>query len=199
MLCLNSIITAGEPIEVEVSHTWVFNDQNAARDHSVKDAEVSVFANGLLVGPDYIPKEGDEIHISARSAKYGSAEATVTVPIAVPIEKIECRPTVINAYRYGDKPMNGYVDFNLHVALSIKDNAEIEDYFNMKFDYTGQVTDNKLIEGAWYEYTNYVSFSLGSFDEKAEPIFKEHIGAFESIMGSDDEIMSIFSDRQFAG
>ena len=89
VLCINSLITAGEPIEVEVSHTWVYNDKAAALDHSVDDAEVDIFANGRLVRPDYIPREGDEIHIAAHSAKYGMAEATVTVPIAMPIDMVD--------------------------------------------------------------------------------------------------------------
>ncbi len=27
VLCMNALITAGEPIEVEITHTWMFNDK----------------------------------------------------------------------------------------------------------------------------------------------------------------------------
>ena len=29
VLCMNALITAGEPIEVEITHTWMFNDKAA--------------------------------------------------------------------------------------------------------------------------------------------------------------------------
>lgn len=41
---------------------------------------------------------------------------------------------------------------------------------------------------------------MGSFDFDAEPIFKEHIGVFESVMGADLYTYFLyFSDRQFSG
>ena len=61
VLCLNSLITAGEPIEVRVTHTWRFNDEKSERNHEVADAVVTVFANEKVVGPDYPAKEGDRI------------------------------------------------------------------------------------------------------------------------------------------
>lgn len=84
VLCLNSIITAGEPIEVKVSRTWLYNDTNAQRDHSVHDATVTILANGKIVGPDYLPAEGDRIGIVAESPTYGCASAEVIVPLPHP-------------------------------------------------------------------------------------------------------------------
>lgn len=198
VLCLNSIITAGEPIELEVSHTWKFNDRSSNRDHLVKDAEVNIFANGRLVRPDYIPKEGDEIHISAESAKYGKAEATVIVPFAIPIEKVEFTPTVLNVWKGEETTMNGGIDFNLHVALSIKDNRQTEDYFKWQYNYSNPTIDDEPSD-EWDNSLYRVTFRTGSFDAEAEPIFKEHVGVFESIMGDDDDSFMFFSDRQFSG
>ncbi|MDE6134203.1 MAG: DUF4249 domain-containing protein, partial [Muribaculaceae bacterium] len=71
VLCLNSLITAGEHIEVEVTHTWLFNDEKTERNHDVKDAVVTILVNEMIVGSDYLPKEGDKIRIVAESPTYG--------------------------------------------------------------------------------------------------------------------------------
>ena len=43
-------------------------------------------------------------------------------------------------------------------------------------------------------------FFVGQFEYDAEPIFKEHIGVFETIMGNDEATSFVFfTDRQFAG
>ena len=42
VLCMNSLITAGQPIEVELSRTWVYNDPTSQNDHSVKNASVHI-------------------------------------------------------------------------------------------------------------------------------------------------------------
>ena len=45
VLCLNSLITAGEPIYVTVTHTWLYTDESSRKDHSVKDAVLSIYVN----------------------------------------------------------------------------------------------------------------------------------------------------------
>ncbi|MDE6291095.1 MAG: DUF4249 domain-containing protein, partial [Muribaculaceae bacterium] len=96
--CLNSLITAGSPIEVNVSRTWVYTDQAGEKDHSVDDATVRIYANGDLVDFGYIPEEGDNIRIHASSVRYGEAEAEVTVPVATPVSDVEFTDKVISLW-----------------------------------------------------------------------------------------------------
>ena len=72
---MNSLITAGEPIEVSVTRTWIYTDIGAERDHSVKDAKVSIYVNGELRDASYIPQEGDRIRLVAESPGFAPAEA----------------------------------------------------------------------------------------------------------------------------
>ena len=75
VLCINALITAGEPFDVQMTHTWRYD--NPGTDHSVNDAQVSIYANGNPVGRDYVANEGDVIRIAATSPTYGDAEATL--------------------------------------------------------------------------------------------------------------------------
>ncbi len=99
VLCLNSLITAGEPIEVKVSHTWMFNDEKGKSNHEVTDASITILANERIVGSDYLPKEGDKIRIMTESPTYGSAMAEVTVPYATPIGKVKFTPVVTSIWK----------------------------------------------------------------------------------------------------
>ncbi len=177
VLCLNSLITAGEPIEVEVSRTWLFSDQKSATSHDVTDAKVTIFVNDKTVGCDYIPKEGDRIRIVAESATYGSATAEVTVPRATPIGDVVVTP--VDTYVWGDG-----ISFNLNIEMDVNDPADVQNYY--KFGYGTSCEDAPL--------------HIGKFEYDLEPIFKEHIGAFETVIDSGDETeFTFFSDRQFSG
>lgn len=193
VLCLNSLITAGKPIEVEVSHTWVYNDKEAQRDHSVRDATVTVIANGEVVGPDYIPAEGDSIRIMAESLAYGSASADVVVPFATPIGKVKVTP-VVTDIRTGDDGLSDYemdvdISFNLIIEMGVDDPAAVDNYYRFEYNWSSPVAPD-----------GSPTLSVGQFEYDAEPIFKEHIGVFETIMGNDEGTsFALFTDRQFAG
>ncbi|MDE6557206.1 MAG: DUF4249 domain-containing protein [Duncaniella sp.] len=204
VLCLNSLIVAGEPIEVEVTHTWMFNDKEAERNHAVRDATVTILADGKVVGSAYRPEEGDTITIIAESPLYGSATAEVIVPYATPIGKVEVTP-VVTDIRGGDEDFFHYgmladITFNLNIELDVNDPAEIDNYyrfryseFSKRYDYDGTYAGDLTV-------SRPECFSLGQFIYDAEPIFKEHIGVFETVMGNDwSESFLFFSDRQFSG
>lgn len=191
VLCLNSLITAGEPIEVRVTHTWRFNDEKSERNHEVADAVVTVFANEKVVGPDYPAKEGDRIRIIARSPAYGTASAEVTVPYATPIGKVTVSPVVTDIWM-GDKDFYHYemfadVTFNLSIELDVNDPAGTDNYYHFGYNWSGRDTDGSP------------TLSIGHFEYNSEPIFREHIGLFETVMENDDTDFVFFSDRQFAG
>ena len=201
VLCLNSLITVGEPIKVDVTKTFLYTDQR--EEHDVDDAVVTVFANGESVDADYLPKEGDKIRIEAVSTKYGRAEGEVTVPYAVPIQTVNFNRSVIDSYVSDDEDMYAVVRFNFDADLKFKDAADVDNYY--KFDYaTIQPTPEANVEIGedgeiiWTEYPN-VWFNIGSFQADREPIFGEHIGAMDAAMGADSYGFPFFTDRQFPG
>ena len=177
VLCINSLITAGRPIDVDVSHTWLFSDQKSGASHKVTDAKVTIIVNGRVVGGDYIPEEGDNIRIVAESATYGSATAEVTVPRATPIGDVTVSPVDIYVWEDG-------ISFNLNIEMDVNDPADVQNYY--KFGYGISSEDAPL--------------NIGNFEYDLEPIFKEHIGAFETVIDSGDESeFTFFSDCQFSG
>lgn len=204
VLCLNSLITAGEPIEVDVSHTWVYNDKEAQLDHSVYDATVTILVNDKIVGLDYLPEEGDHIRIVADSPSYGKATAEVVVPYAAPIGNVKITPSVTNIWK-GDEDFFQYelladITFNLNIDMDVEDPATEINYYNFGYDCFCGLIDNDGIYECDLTSPVESSFFIGQFEYDAEPIFKEHIGVFETIMGNDEGLnFMFFSDRQFSG
>ena len=202
VLCLNSLITDGEPIKVEVTHTWDYNDQFSASDHKVNDAVITILANGESVGEGYRPEQGDRITIIAESPTYGRATAEVTVPYATPVGTVAVSPVMTDIWT-GDEDFFHYemlaeITFNLRIEMNVEDPAGSDNYYQFGYDpfmTSPQDTPDGILTG-----DNYPNFSIGSFDYNSEPIFKEHIGIFETVMGNgDDTNFVFFTDRQFSG
>ena len=195
VLCINSIITAGEPIEVSVSHSWLFNDRVGAENHQVHDAEVSVYANGIIVGPDYLPEEGDRIRITAESAVYGKAEAEVEVPVSVPVESVDWTAEITDKSDLdGFSPTTDTKYYmSLNAKMTIKDPAHTENFY--LFSYSGFPE----MYGSVPEGYQSVSFFPGYFVFGAEPILSEHIGVLDAVSGNNAYLYAFFSDRQFSG
>ncbi|MDE6152947.1 MAG: DUF4249 domain-containing protein [Muribaculaceae bacterium] len=189
VLCLNSLITAGEPIEVDVTHTWMFNDEKAEKNHNVTDASMTILANETIVGPDYRPKEGDKIRIEAESPTYGTATAEVTVPLATPVGNVKVSPVVTKMWKGNDDfEMLADISFNLYIEMDVNDPAGIDNYYHFGYNWSGRSTDGSP------------KLSIGHLEYNSEPIFKEHIGVFETVMGnSEDTNFAFFTDRQFPG
>lgn len=161
--------------------------------HEVEDAVITLFANGNAVGVDYLPEEGDNIRIVAESPTYGSATADVTVPVATPVGKVKVSPTVTDIWN-GDEDFFHYemladVKFNLYVEMDVNDPAGAVNYYQFGYNWAGPVASD-----------GSQMFYVGDFKYDSEPIFKEHIGVFETVMGNDEDTrFAFFSDRQFEG
>lgn len=201
VLCLNSLIVAGQPIEVDVTHTWLYTDVDADKDHKVPDARLNIYVNGQLQPEDYLAREGDRIRIVAVSDKYGTAEAEVTVPVAVVPSLRTWTATPISVWHEDLEgwAMNAIVDFNVNAELTIDDPANIENYYEFsRYGYNKHIdeeTDDDYMHASW----NPVSLSLGTFKIEFEPIFAEHIGDFEAVSGSSVSDFNFFTDRSFSG
>ncbi len=189
VLCLNSLITVGEPIEVKVTHTWMFNDEKSERNHDVRDAVVTILVNERIVGSDYLPKEGDKIRIVAESLTYGAASSEVMVPYATPIRDVKVSPIVTNIWENNEHyEMLADVTFNLNIEMDVNDPAGTDNYYHFGYNWFGRHTDGSP------------TLSIGQLEYNSEPIFKEHIGVFETVMGNDEDTDFVFfSDRQFSG
>ena len=135
VLCLNSIITAGEPIEVQVSRTWLFTDEAGERNPSVPDAAVTIYANGSPVGDDYIPQEGDSIRIVADSKTYGHAEAEVVVPVSVPIAKLDWDAAVTSTWEFDyEDQLSRVYRLDVKVRMKIDDPASAVNYYQFAYE-----------------------------------------------------------------
>ncbi len=202
VLCLNSLITAGEPIEVKVSHTWIFNDEKGKNNHDVTDAKVTILANERIVGKDYLPKEGDKIRIIAESPTYGSAMAEVNVPYATPIGRVKVTPAVTSIWK-GDKDFYRYqmladITFNLNIEMEVNDPGGTDNYYHFGYNWFNPSWSDDW--GDELVAPRPDSFYIGTFEYDAEPIFKEHVGVFETVMGNDEGSGFVFfTDRQFKG
>ena len=203
VICLNAVITAGEPVTVSVQHTWRYNDREGLADHEVKDAMVSVYANGELKEPEYLAQEGDEIRIVAESKSYGRAEATVKVPQSIPIVKVEFIPSSVQAWNDNEDGFTADMRFNYEIKLTISDNNQDADYFRLAytpFYFEGEEDDNPDNLDSGEESMNFSSyFSSGRLDFNSDPIFREHIGIVESMLGGYEDLWLFFTDRMFSG
>lgn len=202
VLCINSLIKAGEPIDVRLTRSFLYTDDDYDN-HYVTDAVISIFANGERVDAAYLPQEGDVIKIEAESEKYGSAFAEVKVPYAVPVKSIKLTPYVIENSFPGDGTMRGAVEYNLDVAVEIEDAPGVDNYFKYDYDEIKPVAETNYGydengEIVWVEVANAWYYS-GMFNADREPIFGEHIGALDGAMGGDSFGFTFFTDRQFSG
>lgn len=202
VLAINSMITAGEPIEVQLSHTWVYNDAAASvADHSVTDADLQIFVNGNLADDSYIAREGDKVRIVADSRKYGHAEAEVTVPRRAVGKILSADPhltEISHLYEYEHLEMDADIRFDLSIEVEVDDDASHTEWYMV--DLAKFVGDEDIVmdRNFWDPYSKS-RLSLGYLDYNAEPIFSEHVGAFETVMGSGVDGFSFFTDRRFSG
>lgn len=212
VLCLNSLIKAGEPIKINISHTWVYTDVKGKEDHSVKDAEIKILANGQQVDTTYIAKEGDRIRIEANSLLYGSAEAEVTVPYATPADDIDYDITLRSIYAdytpgWG---VTGRMLFDINAAIDVPTSRNKDRYYRLDYKSFSTLTDDPAYTDPdeWgnpeYDYPQYPynppqCFSKGYFSTP-DPIFSEYISDFEDMMGYGSLYdTAFFSDKRFEG
>ena len=211
VLCVNSTITAGQPVEVRVTQTWYYSTQytgNFDRDITVRDAVVELYADGELMETlkysdeggrltyrgKYQPQPGQTIAIEARSKKFGDARGEVTVPEIPVVGRMtyDATSTASSITEVDDKYIGFKGDvFSLDFALDMTvpiDGGEGTDYYSISMTGRGG-SDN-----GWPD-----SFSLWGFRYDAEPLFSEHISVIESVFGAEPEEYAFFTSRSFAG
>ncbi len=190
VLCVNSLITVGEPVEAVVSKSRLYTDTSDKTE--VKDADLRIYANGVLQLDSYIPKEGDNIRIVAESPTLGRGEADLSMPMSIKAPTATWETYDVSCWKSDNDVVS--VQFKLKVALRIED-PDGENYYKFSFNSGTQTNENSDNLDASGNY----GFEISSLVYKMEPIFSEHIGIFESIMGGDADGFTFFSDRQFSG
>lgn len=204
VLCLNSLITAGSPIEVKVSHTWLYTDEDGSSNHSVPDAELEIYANGELVDADYLPREGDRIRIHASSLKYGEAEAEVTVPVATEVSGIDysIKPDDLWTKYTEGWGLDAKLQFDIRIFMDLPDNKETADFHRLTYKtyyWSGIDTDDDNGED-WQPYgrSSFNAFLSEGHFEVLDPVFYELNDAFEDVMNGSGYAL-FFSDRLYNG
>ncbi len=214
VLCLNSVVTPGDSIRLQVTRTWEWreNDLLGYQNVDVTDAKVSLYVNGQLVEEmiprtyytalpntffyktttgfiaDYIPASGDEIRFEAKSEKYGEATAEVTIPYPVEIENVSL--DVSNLVKRSDVYFESY-DMTLNMLAWFSDPEPTTDYYKLSAYVSNEYWTDSGEEG-------FVNGRVSELDVSREPLFTEHISVLEHIF-SDVSSYTIFSDRQISG
>jgi hypothetical protein len=206
-LCISSLVTAGDSIKVEVTHTWTWNDADAANSSlGVFDADVRLFVNdefketlelklftiGIISAThppyyyryvaQYIPSPGDRIRIEASSKDYGDAWGEVTVPQPPELDGVNA---LITNPEY-DSEGNVW-KFSLALTMGVTDDSGSTDFY--KYSSLGSVKTEEAKEG---------NFSFHTLDATVEPLFTEHVSALESVI-SETSGYVFFTDRQISG
>lgn len=218
VVCLNSLITAGEKIKVEVTRTWRYSEGTPAvnLDVYLRDAEVSLYVNDEFMEKltlvdesdylhedvhyeaEYIPKEGDKIRIRAVDSVYGDAEAEVTLPYPVEIDAVTTKVTN-NKSSYDAETDVFCSTFDIVLNVKFTDPAtavnyyifEMQTYNSIRYEY--DLGDEHI---AFVPIAEYVKLQP---DYSFEPIFSEHITPIETIISDAYGLYTVFSDRQISG
>lgn len=210
VLCLNSIITAGEPVEARVTHTWYYSqvytyDNNHKGDVTVRDAEVRLYADGelketltftddLTYRGSYCPAPGETIRIEAVSPVYGDASGEVVIPPSPEVGTPEYTATATGCtvYRSDDDPYTQDV-VNLYLMLDIT--LPLGGGDGSLLYYIGCSTMTASDEGG----LSNSELWLWDFNYNAEPLFSEHISGLEAVFGGEPEDNLFFTSHSFAG
>ena len=217
VVCLNSRIIAGSKIKAEVTRTWRYSEGNPASEHLniyLNDSEVALYVNDrfeedLELGNDtvnwheikpvfkakYIPQEGDKIKLVVTNKTYGNAEAEVTVPHAVDIEKVETKVSNEEISENSDTKYSS--TFDMLVNVSFTDPANSVNYY--LFDIERGSFEDAMEFDFYPEYDNVRESVVISPDYSREPLFSEHITPIETVISDGYGLYTVFSDRQISG
>lgn len=215
VLCMNSLITAGDTVTVSLTRSWRWSEGVPGEnlDIEVADATVTLTSNGghpvalrpvtitewvtgrlekrLIYVADYVAAEGDELRLEASSPAWGDASAQVTVPVATPVDSVALtsESTVIPGTDYWPERYS----IRASARVWFRDPAPTTDYY--LFMTNGNTVQRKEADG---NTSSWSTLSFYDIDYTGEPLFSEHMSALESAMGGNYGY-TMFSDRQISG
>lgn len=211
VLCVNSTIECGEPMIVNLSRTWRWDERAdlTEQELAVTDAKVNLYVNDRLFGPmecverdngypmwhpgyskhmvycndSYIPAAGDVIRLEVDSPIYGPAAATETVPHMVAVDSV--RTTLSNV-----TVRNSYYRFDMNILVFFTDPVDALNYYELHVNHSPYKYDEAT--------DSEVYFMEFRTDMSGEPLFTEHVSTID-MMGAETSGYTIFSDRQISG
>lgn len=96
--------------------------------------------------------------------------------------------------------MSAYIKFNLDITLEVVDDPGRTDWYELDFStFCSGYVEPDDDWNPWEDVLMRSVLYLGSLDYDAVPLFSEHIGGFETVMGSGAYGFSFFTDRQISG
>lgn len=206
VLCLNALVEEGKPIDCSLSRTRLYGTPGQPGDFRVDDATLQLYVDGEprdIAG--HCPAAGERLRIVADSPVYGRAEGEVTVPEAVAPGEVRVRliPGTMHAGMSDDGYFEASAYLDIELEIELPDPAGTENYYRVFYYGTSPHYDyEELPDGVYDDFLGFyrpIDFNLGEFEYDSEPIFSEHIGVFDSVMGGDAYGFTLFTDRQFDG
>lgn len=190
VMVINMLAEPGHPLTADVTHSWD-SSQRPAGDVTVTDASVTVIIDGIPAGAmtfnpvsrhyesDYLPREGEQISISATSPTYGMASGETRVPNGVKIDHWSFNPVVETDYdgivTNGDS-LSYLRRLNIEYSITFTDPAEEDNYY--------------MISGRPYYETG------GGFS--SDPIISENNTPLDAVFSANKTFV-VFSDRSING
>lgn len=206
VLCVNALVTADEPIETKLSHTWTYTDIQGEIDHEVNDGQIEIYANGSKVENDYRPQPGDVIKIEANSPKYGRSSGEVTVPVNPSLSDLKVDVSTSNIglnqrieYESYWDPVPGTeiatiteisFSFTVELAITVSDPSPERNYFRLASRELYNVEDDTN------EDKVEIMYFPGRLLTDSEPIFSEHLDPIDALNGNAWGF-TFFTDRRF--
>lgn len=210
VLCMTSLITTGHPVEVSLTRTCRWNEMpHDDADLAVEEAIVKLYVDDLyvetlepgeikIVGSmqeekmpgycaHYVAKPGDRIMLTAEHSRLGYAEASVTVPQPVAIDRVETRVKSVNGSL--QKP-----------PYRVKIDADFKIYFTDPADTPNFYQFAAGMQTRYYhdDETDAYFYLMADFDFNSEPLFTEHLTAVDHVL-AETSGYTFFSDRQISG
>ena len=195
VVCLSALLKVGEPISVQVTHTWRYDQTPTnivnADDVKIDNADVTLIVNGQEIehlvykedaqyAGNYIVREGDSVTINVSTSTYGNATASVEVPVTVPIDNIS--HVVLSAN--GEYILNKRIEAAIDFQMTFTDPAKTQNYYMAG------------LEREIYGPAGNVFWM--SLDYNREPLFNEIFTPLEALMG-DTGGYTMFTDRSIDG
>lgn len=220
-LCINSVITSGEPVSANISHTWRYDEDFEEKiDCGVYDATVTLTVDGRPVETlrasdseqskkgsvyrfSHIAAPGEDITITAESGKYGEAHGSVIVP--QPAGNLTAVPDFKAKRVTGESDESQGIVLSGGIKATITDTEASTDFYRLE---AKAINAEPIGSGEWVDvwgedepverkYVGVLEFWM--IDKEHETLFQEHLGVLDVMFGASTYGLTIFSDRMFSG
>lgn len=216
---LNAVATPGAPFTVSVSRTWLFNEVPALdydgeywdyvlrtdsfyyKQAQLPEADVRLTVNGgqeyalhydatlYAFTCDYVPAEGDVLHVQAQAEGFPTATAETTVPQAQKLEVLDHEKYYDRRTATSSGLYDMAVDTVMRLTLRLSDPPGERNYYRLKVRSIGDRTLATGEDGGYY---------FSDVFSSADVIFMDP-QLVEGCYGWPAYFSNVFDDRLFDG